>query len=72
MNGLIAVYYELISQEIGSDGKESRKSILSLDYCLEIYLGYKTDLFLDQPSQRMTKFPFKTAYCMIRMAYQCT
>lgn len=43
LNGLIAVYNELISQEIGSDGKESRKSILSLDYCLEIYLGYKTD-----------------------------
>ena len=32
LNGLIAVYYELISQEIGSDGKESQKSILSLDY----------------------------------------
>ena len=52
MNGLIAVYYELISQEIGSDGKESRKSILSLDYCLEIYLGYKTDFV---PGSALTK-----------------
>ena len=52
MNSLIAVYYELISQEIGSDGKESRKSILSLDYCLEIYLGYKTDFV---PGSALTK-----------------
>ena len=52
MNGLIAVYYELISQEIGSNGKESRKSIRSLDYCLEIYLGYKTDFV---PGSALTK-----------------
>ena len=52
MNGLITVYYELISQELGSDGKESRKSILSLDYCLEIYLGYKTDFV---PGSALTK-----------------
>ena len=52
MNGLIAVYYELISLEIGSDGKESQKSILSLDYCLEIYLGYKTDFV---PGSALTK-----------------
>lgn len=52
LNGLIAVYYELISQEIGSDGKEFRKSILSLDYCLEIYLGYKTDFV---PGSALTK-----------------
>ena len=52
LNGLITVYYELISQEIGSDGKESRKSILSLDYCLEIYLGYKTDFV---PGSALTK-----------------
>lgn len=74
MNGLITVYYELISQEIGSDGKEFRKSILSLDYCLEIYLGYKTDFVPGSAltKLRMTKFPFKTAYCMIGMVYQST
>ena len=52
LKGLIAVYYELISQEIGSDGKESRKSILSLDYRLEVYLGYKTDFV---PGSALTK-----------------
>ena len=52
LHGLITAYYELISQEIGSDGKESRKSILSLDYCLEIYLGYKTDFV---PGSALTK-----------------
>ena len=68
MNGLITVYYELISQEIGSDGKESRKSILSLDYCLEIYLGYKTDFV---PGSALTAKDDKVSFqdCLLHDRY---
>lgn len=42
-NGLLAVLNELTAQHLGPDCKEYMNSILTLEYTLELYLGYQTN-----------------------------